>query len=98
MSLFENPRDIIIRPVISEKSTRLMEGNKYTFIVHPRANKSQIKKAVEAIFKVSVTKVNTVKVRGKLRRQGRTQGYTPARKKAIVTLKPGDKIQIVEGL
>lgn len=98
MSLLESPRDVIIRPVISEKSTQLMEGNKYTFIVHPRANKSQIKKAVEAIFKVSVIKVNTVKVRGKLRRQGRTQGYTPSRKKAIVTLKPGDKIQIVEGL
>ncbi|MBO8169390.1 MAG: 50S ribosomal protein L23 [Thermoanaerobacteraceae bacterium] len=92
------PHDIIIRPVISERSIGLMEDNKYTFIVDKKANKSEIKKAVEEIFDVTVTKVNTMKVRGKKRRMGRYEGKTPERKKAIVTLKPGDKIEVFEGL
>ncbi len=92
------PHDIIVRPVISERSVELMEDNKYTFIVDKKANKSEIKKAVEEIFDVSVTRVNTLKVRGKKRRMGRYEGKTPERKKAIVTLKPGDRIEVFEGL
>jgi large subunit ribosomal protein L23 len=93
-----NPHDIIIKPVISEKTTDLMAENKYTFIVDNKANKVEIANAVEKIFKVTVEKVNTLKVKGKNRRMGRFVGKTPARKKAIVTLKEGDKIEIIEGL
>lgn len=89
--------DIILRPVITEKSTNLMEQNKYTFYVYPQANKIQIRQAVEQIFGVRVAEVHTLKVRGKKRRVGRHEGRTPDRKKAIVTLKSGDKIEIFEG-
>lgn len=89
--------DIILRPVITEKSTNLMEQNKYTFYVYPQANKIQIRQAVEQIFGVRVAEVHTLKVRGKKRRVGRHEGRTPDRKKAIVTLKPGNKIEIFEG-
>lgn len=92
------PHDILVRPVISERSVELMEDNKYTFYVDKKANKSEIKKAVEEVFNVTVTRVNTLMVRGKLRRMGRFEGKTPERKKAIVTLKPGDKIEVFEGL
>lgn len=92
------PQDVIIRPVVTEKSTRLMAENKYTFLVHPQATKVDIRRAVEELFNVTVVKVNTMKVRGKKRRYGRLVGRTPDRKKAIVTLKPGDKIEIIEGL
>lgn len=92
------PQDVIIRPIVSEKSMGLMEDNKYTFIVDPKANKLEIKYAIQELFKVKVDKVYTLKVRGKLRRQGRYQGYTPDRKKAIVQLRAGDKIEIFEGL
>lgn len=89
--------DIILWPVITEKSTNLMEQNKYTFYVYPQANKIQIRQAVEQIFGVRVAEVHTLKVRGKKRRVGRHEGRTPDRKKAIVTLKSGDKIEIFEG-
>lgn len=92
------PQDIIIRPVISEKSMGLMEENKYTFIVDPKANKIEIKYAIQELFKVKVEKVYTLKVRGKIRRQGRYEGKTPDRKKAIVQLRAGDTIEIFEGL
>ncbi|WP_366923261.1 50S ribosomal protein L23 [Metallumcola ferriviriculae] len=92
------PHEILVRPVISERTVELMEDNKYTFIVAKKANKSEIKKAVEEIFDVTVTRVNTLMVRGKNRRMGRFEGKTPDRKKAIVTLKPGDKIEVFEGL
>lgn len=88
-----NPHDIILRPVITEKSMQQLADNKYTFLVHPRANKTQIKKAVEQIFNVRVSKVNTVRVRGKLRRVGRFAGYQPDAKKAIVTLAEGHRIK-----
>lgn len=91
-----NPRDVILRPVVTEKSMENMAEGKYTFEVDPRANKFQIKRAVEEIFDVKVERVNTVNVRGKLRRMGRTQGRTSDRKKAIVTLKAGQKIQAFE--
>ncbi|WP_028308941.1 50S ribosomal protein L23 [Desulfitibacter alkalitolerans] len=93
-----NPHDIIIKPVISEKTTDLMADSKYTFIVDNKANKVEIANAVEKIFNVTVERVNTLKVKGKNRRMGRFIGKTPTRKKAIVTLKEGDKIEIIEGL
>lgn len=87
-----NSHDIIIRPVLSEKSFSGVENKKYTFIVHPDANKVEIKKAVEEIFPgVTVAKVNTVNMQGKLKRQGRTQGRRPSYKKAIVQLTYGSK-------
>lgn len=94
----KNPRDILIKPVVSEKSTSLLAENKYTFIVELNANKTEIKKAVEEIFKVKVETVNTMRVKGKMKRVRQFTGRTPERKKAIVTLKDGDKIEIFEGL
>ncbi len=91
-------RDIIVRPVVTEKSTDLMADNKYTFRVNIRANKTEIKQAVEQIFKVKVRQVNTSRVHGKLRRMGRTEGHRPDWKKAIVTLEPGHSIEVFEGL
>ncbi len=91
-------REVIIRPVVTEKSTDLMADNKYTFRVNIRANKTQIKQAVEQIFKVKVRQVNTSRVHGKLRRMGRTEGRRPDWKKAIVTLEPGHTIEVFEGL
>lgn len=91
-------RDVIIRPLVTEKSTDLMADNKYTFRVDPRANKTQIKLAVEEIFGVKVRKVNTLNVRGKLRRMGRYEGRRPDWKKAVVTLEQGHSIEVFEGL
>lgn len=91
-------RDIIIRPIVTEKSTRLMENNQYTFEVAIDANKHQIRDAIEEIFKVNVVKVSTVRLRGKLKRMGRFEGRRRDRKKAIVTLAEGDRIEIFEGL
>ena len=91
-------RDIIIRPVITEKSMDLLADNKYTFIVDRRANKTEIKNAIENIFDVRVEKVNTMNYKGKPKRIGRFEGRTPRRKKAIVTLKPGQKIRLFEGV
>lgn len=91
------PQDIILRPVISEKATRLVEENKYTFFVAPDANKLEIKRAIEELFRVKVLKVNTIRLKGKKKRLGRFEGRTSLRKKAIVTLRPGDKIEIFEG-
>jgi len=91
------PHEIIVRPLITEKNTILMEENKYTFEVLRDASKPEIKRAVESIFNVSVARVHTVNVRGKLRRRGREVGYTRDWKKAIVTLAPGDRIELFEG-
>ena len=93
-----DPRDVLIRPVISEKSVGLVEENKYSFWVDPAANKIEVKHAVEKMFKVHVEAVRTLNVRGKVKRQGRYVGTTPERKKAIVTLKAGDKIEGFAGL
>jgi len=91
--------DIIIKPVMSEKSYDGISDKKYVFEVDRRANKIQIKQAVEKIFGVEVESVNTSNVRGKLKRQGRTQGYTPARKKAVVQLTgKSRKIEFFENL
>lgn len=79
-------RDIISRPVITEASTALFDDKRYTFDVDVRATKTQVKKAVEEIFDVKVVKVNIMNVKGKLKRQGRYEGYTKKRRKAVVTL------------
>ena len=90
--------EIIIRPVITEKATTVKEKqNKYTFIVAKEANKPQIKKAIEELFKVNVEKVRTARYAGKLKRMGAHSGYKSEYKKATVTLKSGQVIKIVEG-
>lgn len=92
-------QDIIISPVISEKSMLGTAMKKYTFKVAKNANKIEIAKAVEELFGVKVSKVNTLNVRGRLKRQGRTQGYTPSWKKAIVTLTEDSKsIEFFDGM
>ena len=83
--------DIIIRPVLTEKGFDGIADKKYTFIVKKDANKTEIKMAVEKVFGVKVASVNTVTCKGKLKRMGRNAGYTPDRKKAIVTLKADSK-------
>jgi len=90
-------RDIVLRPVISEKSYDLIDKNRYTFEVDKRATKPQIARAIEEIFDVSVMAVNTMKVHGKPKRQGYTKGHRPSWKKAVVTLKEGDRIEFFEG-
>lgn len=90
-------RDILIRPIVTEKSTALMEQGKYTFRVPLAATKIQIRQAVEQIFKVKVQAVNTMRYEGKLKRMGRTQGRRSDWKKAVVTLKPGEAIELFEG-
>ncbi len=87
----KTPYDIIIRPVITERSTDLQEKNKYVFEVDKRANKTEIKQAVEAIFGVKVAKVNTAIMPRKPKNYGRYSGYTKEWKKAIVTLTPNSK-------
>jgi len=94
----KNPRDILKKPLVTEKSTSLLVQNKYTFIVDLNANKIEIRQAVEDLFKVKVEKVNTMRVKGKIKRVRRIPGRTPERKKAIVTLKEGDRIEIFEGV
>lgn len=93
-----NARDIIIRPLVTERSTALMQDGKYTFIVDKKANKIEIGSAIEEIFKVKVDRVNTVRVLGKTKRMGRTQGKRPDYKKAIVKLAPGESIEFFEGV
>lgn len=92
--------DIIIRPIITEASVDALADRKYTFEVAKDANKIEIKKAVEKLFKdVKVAKVNTMNVRGKKKRMGRNEGYTTAWKKAIVTVTPESKtIEIFDGM
>lgn len=93
------PYDIIKKPVVSERSMDYMADKKYTFIVDMRANKTEIKKAVETIFGVKVEKVNTVRVIGKYKKMGAHIGKRPDRKKAIVKLTPESKgIEFFEGM
>ncbi len=93
---FTDHRDILVKPVVSEKSYALLDENKYTFIVDPRANKTEIKEAVEDIFGVRVTQVNTQNRRGKRKRRGWIVGKRPDVKRAIVTLAPGDEIDLFD--
>lgn len=87
----KNPRDIIKRPVITERTADMMTDKKYVFEVDIRANKVEIKQAIEQIFKVKVTKVNTLRMPAKPKRYGRYNGYTSEWKKAFVTLSEDSK-------
>ncbi len=90
-------RQIIVEPVVSEKSYALMADSKYTFRVDDRAHKTQIRRAVEEVFGVTVVEVRTLKVRSKPKRRGIHSGRTRSWKKAIVKLAPGDRIELFEG-
>ena len=92
-----NSRSVLLKPVVSEKSYALMAANKYTFRVHPDANKTQVRMAVEEVFGVRVEEVRTVNVRSKPKRRGYTAGRTREWKKAIVELHPDDSIELFEG-
>jgi large subunit ribosomal protein L23 len=92
-----DPRDVIVRPVISEKSYGLLDDNKYTFIVAPDANKTQIKIAIEQIFNVRVVGVNTINRQGKRKRTRFGYGRRPNTRRAIVSLAEGDRIEIFGG-
>jgi large subunit ribosomal protein L23 len=94
-----DPHQIIIRPVISEKSYNLIESEgQYTFQVDRRANKNQVRRAVEEAFDVRVEKVNTTNVKSKPKRQGLTRGRTSTWKKAVVKLAEGERIELFEGV
>jgi large subunit ribosomal protein L23 len=97
VSKISNPRDILLRPVISEKSYRLVDNGKYTFIVAPDANRTQIRQAVEQTFGVRVTGVNTLNRPGKRRRTRFGWGKRPDTKRAIVSLAEGDRIDAFGG-
>lgn len=89
--------DILIKPIVTEKTTMMMSDGKYTFQVPLNANKVEIRKAVEQIFKVKVAKVSTLRIMGKMKRMGKYIGKRPDYKKAIVTLKEGESIEFFEG-
>jgi large subunit ribosomal protein L23 len=93
-----DPSQVIIRPVVSEKSYVLATANKYVFRVHPDAHKTQIRQAIEALFDVSVLEVRTMSVKSKPKRRGAIKGRTRKWKKAIVQVRPGDTIPIFQGL
>lgn len=95
----KDPRDVIIEPIVSEKSYALVEQNVYTFKVHPSASKPEIRDAVQSIFGVTVTNVNTLNRKGKRKRNRKsaTFGSRPDTKRAIVTLAEGDSIDLFEG-
>jgi large subunit ribosomal protein L23 len=97
VSKLANPRDILLKPVISEKSYRLVDDGKYTFLVAPGANKTQIRQAVEEIFHVRVTGVNTLNRPGKRRRTRFGWGTRVNTKRAIVSLADGDRIDVFGG-
>lgn len=94
----ENLRDVLIKPVVTEKTTALMQENKYTFLVPLKANKVEVRQAVEKLFKVKVEEVNTIRVEGKIKRMGKHVGKRPDYKKAIVKLAPGERIEFFEGV
>lgn len=92
-----NARSVIIKPIVSEKSYALLAANKYTFRVHPDAHKTQIRQAVEEIWKVRVQEVRTMSVKSKPKRRGQTFGRSREWKKAVVQLHPEDTIELFEG-
>ena len=95
----KTPYDVIIKPVITEQSMDIAPDKRYTFKVHPDANKTEVKRAVEEIFDVEVAKVNIMNVKGKKKRMGRFEGMTAASKKAIVTLtKDSKEIEFFQSL
>lgn len=91
-------RYLIKRPLITEKTTQMMEQNKYCFLVDPKANKTEIGQAIEQIFKVKVKAVNTMNMLGKVKRMGKYQGRRSSWKRAIVTLEQGSRIEFFEGV
>ena len=95
--LYKDHRDVLIAPVVSEKSYGLLDQNKYTFVVRPDANKTEIKIAVEEIFDVKVTAVNTMNRQGKRRRTRYGWGKRPDTKRAIVSVAEGERIDIFAG-
>ena len=92
-----HPNQVLLAPVVSEKSYELIEQRKYAFRVHPDAHKTQIRQAVEELFEVRVQAVNVIKVQPKPKRRGLVRGKKPGWKKAIVQLREGDTIEIFEG-
>ena len=92
-----HPAQVLIEPVVSEKSYHQITENRYTFKVHKDAHKTQIRQAVEELFEVKVERVNIVKVQAKPKRRGMIRGTKPGWKKAVVQLKKGDSIEIFEG-
>ena len=92
-----HPNEVLLAPVVSEKSYSFIGANKYTFRVHPDAHKTQVRQAVEELFGVKVINVNVVKVQPKPKRRGMFKGTRPGWKKAIVQLRAGDTIEIFEG-
>ncbi|NNC74375.1 MAG: 50S ribosomal protein L23 [Acidimicrobiia bacterium] len=93
----KDPRDVVLRPVVSEKSYDLIQDeNTYTFVVHPTANKTEIKQAIQKIFDVQVDSVRTINRRGKLKRQGWVTGRRPNVKRALIKLREGNTIDIFE--
>ena len=95
--MIADPRDVLLAPVISEKSYGLLDENKYTFVVRPDANKTQIKIAVEQVFNVRVLDVNTLNRQGKRKRTRSGFGRRKNTKRAVVSLAPGDRIEIFGG-
>lgn len=93
-----DPRDLLIRPIVTEKTSAMMQDNKYTFQVPLNANKTEIRQAVEKIYNVKVVNVYTVRVSGKTKRMGRYEGKTSDYKKAIVKLAEGNTITLFEGM
>jgi large subunit ribosomal protein L23 len=93
-----NPRDVLLRPIITEKTSLMMQDNKYTFKVPLTANKTEIRQAVESIWKVKVLSVTTMRVSGKTKRMGKNIGRTSDYKKAIVRLAEGQTLPIFEGM
>ena len=92
-----HPNEVLLAPVVSEKSYSLIGDNKYSFRIHPDAHKTQVRQAVEQLFDVKVERVNIVKVQAKPKRRGMTRGTKPGWKKAIVQLAEGQSIEIFEG-
>jgi len=93
-----NPHQILLKPLLTEKSTALREAHsKVCFMVHPQANKIEVKKAVEEVLKLKVDNVHILNVSGKIKRTGRFTGKKPDWKKAVITLKKGEKLDIFEG-
>jgi large subunit ribosomal protein L23 len=92
-----HPNEVLLAPIVSEKSYSLIDDNKYSFRIHPDAHKTQVRQAVEELFEVKVERVNIVKVQSKPKRRGMTRGTRPGWKKAIVQLRQGDTIEIFQG-
>ena len=92
-----HPNEVLLAPVVSEKSYSLIDDNKYSFRIHPDAHKTQVRQAVEQLFDVKVQRVNIVKVQSKPKRRGISKGMRPGWKKAIVQLQEGDTIEIFSG-